>query len=91
MFQNSADILNISLAVGFLILVVFISFVCFYLVLILRDVSKTTDEVRDLVSKVHSTVTQPLRALEFLFEKIRPYIESLLESKLKEVNKSKKK
>ena len=55
----------------------------FYIVLILRDVSKVVDKTEEVVDKVHKTVIQPLRALDFLMEKIGPYIEMLAEKKAK--------
>lgn len=89
MFETSGDILNISLAIGFLVLVIFISMVCFYLVLVLRDVSKVTDEVQEIVYRVHKTIVEPLKAIDFIIEKTRPYIETILERKLKEKKKKK--
>jgi len=89
MFETTGDILNVSLAIGFLVLVIFISMVCFYLVIILRDVSKVTDEVKDIVYKVHKTIVEPLKAIDYLVEKVRPYIETIMESKMSEKTKKK--
>lgn len=79
MFATSGDILNMSLAIGFIILVIFLCLLCFYLILILRDVSKVVDEVTGIVSRVHSTIVEPLKAIDFIFEKARPYIEMAAE------------
>lgn len=89
MFATSGDILNMSLAIGFLVLVIFVSMVCMYLVLILRDVSKVTDEIQEIIYKVHKTIVEPLKAIDFLVEKAKPYIETILERKLKEKVKKK--
>ena len=89
MFSTSGDILNMSLAIGFLVLVIFVSMVCLYLVLILRDVSKVTDEIQEIIYKVHKTIVEPLKAIDYLVEKAKPYIEAILERKLKEKVKKK--
>jgi hypothetical protein len=87
MFQTSQDFLNVSLGVGFLVLVVFLSMVCFYLVLVLRDISKATGEVEEIVSRVHDAIIQPLKAIDFLVEKIKPYVETVIEQKIKDRKK----
>ena len=80
-----------SLAIGFIVLVIFISVACFYLILILRDVSKVTDEVQEIVYRVHTTIVQPLKAIDFIVEKAKPYIETVLEQKIKEKRKKRDK
>lgn len=87
MFATSADFLNISLAVGFIILVIFLSFLIFYAILILRDVSKITDDSMELVDRIHNTVMGPLKAVDYLVEKVKPYIEQAIESRFKKGRK----
>jgi len=81
MFETSGDILNISLAAGFVLLVVFLCVLIFYAIKILRDLAKVMDEVEATVSKVHRSVVQPLKALDYFVNKAQPYIETILESK----------
>ena len=83
MFATSGDILNMSLAIGFIILVIFFSILVFYGIMILRDVARTTDKVEELVDKVHKTIAMPLRAVDSIIEKITPYIELVIEKWLK--------
>lgn len=83
MFATSGDILNISLAGGFIILVIFLCIFLFYGILILRDASKVVDDVAEIVERVHKTIVEPLRALDYLVDKVRPYIETLIERRLK--------
>lgn len=90
MFATSGDILNMSLAIGFIVLVIFISLLCFYGILILRDVSKVVDDVEEVTHKVKSTIVEPLRAVDFLVEKAKPYVEMLLEKRSKAKKSSKK-
>lgn len=87
MFATSGDILNMSLAIGFIILVIFLSMLIFYGILILRDVSKVTDDVESIVSSVKKTVMGPLQAVDYLIEKIQPYIEAAIEKKTAEKKK----
>lgn len=83
MFETTGDILNMSLAIGFIVLVIFVCILCFYAILILRDVSKVVDEVEEVVNKVHKTIVQPLRAIDYIIEKASPYIEAVVERKVK--------
>ncbi len=90
MFDTSGDVLNMSLAIGFIVLVIFLCFLIFYAVLILRDVSRVMEDVEEIVTRVRNTVVQPLRALDYLVEQARPYIETLVEKRTK-ASKAKKK
>jgi hypothetical protein len=81
MFATSGDILNISLALGFIVLVIFLSILIFYTILVMRDVSKMTDDSRELVDRIHDTVMGPLKAVDFIVEKVKPYIESAIENR----------
>lgn len=83
MFATSADVLNMSLAIGFIVLVIFLSIFIFYAILVLRDVSKVTDEVREVVGRVHSTIMEPLRAIDYIVEKAKPYVEMAIEKRAK--------
>ena len=58
MFATSGDILNMSLAIGFIILVIFLSILIFYAIMILRDTAKVVDDVSEVVSKVHKTIVE---------------------------------
>jgi hypothetical protein len=83
MWESSGDVLNMSLAIGFIVLVVFISIFIFYLIMIIRDVSKVVDSASDIVNKVHKTVVEPLRAIDYVIEKAKPYIEMAMEKRSK--------
>ncbi|MFA5947656.1 MAG: hypothetical protein WC806_01625 [Candidatus Gracilibacteria bacterium] len=87
MFATSGDFLNMALGIGFIVLVIFLSILIFYAILILRDSSKVVDKVSDVVDRVHSTIVEPLKAVDFLVEKLKPYVEMILEKR----EKSKKK
>lgn len=87
MFATSGDVLNIALAVGFIVLVIFLSFLIFYAILILRDVSKITDDSKELVDRVNNTILGPLKAVDYIVEKAKPYIETMIENKFKKGKK----
>ncbi len=89
MFATSGDILNMSLAMGFMLLVIFLCILIFYGILILRDVTKVVDDVEEIISKVHKTIVQPLRAIDYLIERAQPYIETIIENKTKSKKKKK--
>lgn len=90
MFATSGDILNMSLAIGFIVLVIFLCFLIFYAVIILRDVAKVMDDVEEVVTRVRTTIVQPLKAVDYIIEKAKPYVETVIERKMKEKKKSKK-
>ncbi|MBL4693825.1 hypothetical protein JKY72_00450 [Candidatus Gracilibacteria bacterium] len=87
MFATSGDILNMSLAIGFIILVIFVCMLLFYGILILRDVTKVVDDVEAVVSRVKKTIVGPLQAVDYLIEKLQPYIEAVIEKKTAEKKK----
>jgi len=89
MFATSGDILNMSLAIGFIVLVIFLSIMIFYAILILRDTSKMMEDIEEVVSRVRSTIVEPLRAVDYLVEKAKPYFDMALEKKRKERSKKK--
>jgi uncharacterized protein YggT (Ycf19 family) len=90
MFATSGDVLNMSLAIGFIVLVIFISVFFLYMILILRDVTKVVDNISEIVGKIHSTIIEPLRALDYVIEKVKPYIEMAVEKRTKSKQSKKK-
>lgn len=83
MFATSSDVLNMSLAGGFVLLVIFLCVALFYFILILRDASRMVDDAKSVVDRVHSAIIEPLRLIDFLIEKVRPYFETALEKRMK--------
>lgn len=76
-----------SLAIGFIVLVVFLSIFLFYAILVLRDVSKVVEDVEEVVDKVHNALIQPLKAVDYLVQKVAPVIEIALEKRMKRKKK----
>jgi len=61
MWETSADILNMSLAIGVGAVCFLLLFAIFYLILILRDFSYTSKHVRDTAKAVNDYVKTPVR------------------------------
>lgn len=91
MFATSGDILNMSLAIGFILLVIFLCIMVFYAILILRDISRVVEDVEEVTGKVRTSIVEPLKAMDFVIDKAKPYVETILEAKKKTKKSSKKK
>lgn len=91
MFATSGDVLNMSLAIGFIVLVIFLSILIFYAIMILRDTTKVVDNVSEIVGKVHSAIIEPLRALDYVIDKVKPYVEMAVEKRAKAAKQQTKK
>lgn len=79
MIATSLDVLYIALAVGFIILVIFLSISLFYLIFILRDISKITDKAKDTTDVLSEYVLSPVKFFYGLYEKLEPLITALVE------------
>ena len=90
MFETSGDILNMALAMGFIVLVIFLCMFIFYGIIVLRDIAKVAGKMSELVTRVHSTIVQPLKAVDFIIERFTPYIEAIVEKRTKSKKSSKK-
>ncbi|MBP7898974.1 MAG: DUF948 domain-containing protein [Candidatus Gracilibacteria bacterium] len=77
MINTSLDVLYISLAVGFLVLVVFLCMTLLYATFILRDVSKMTEDAKEVTDKVNQIVISPLRMMNTLMEHLKPILDSV--------------
>jgi len=83
MFETSADVLRMAGAVGIIVFVIFICMTLLYVMFILRDISKILDDVKDISNRVKTSIISPLKAANYLIEKITPYVNQLLEMKKK--------
>lgn len=79
MFNTSLDILYFSLAIGFIVLVIFLSITLMYAIFVLRDVSKITDKVTDIVDRVNDVVVAPLKFLHMFMDHVKPFIDKMRE------------
>lgn len=60
MFSSTADILNISLAIGFAFIAVFLCVTLWYLVFLLRDIAETARIVRRVAEQVDELILRPM-------------------------------
>lgn len=71
MLENSQDLLNITLTLGFALIVIFLVIALFYLIFILRDLAAITQLVRSTSKKVSAVVIEPLKILTQIFAKTK--------------------
>lgn len=83
MFETTKDILYISLAGGFILLVIFLCVTLIYLILILRDFSKISSKIKDTTERVNNYIIQPIRIAGRLIENLHPIVD-IIEKKIKE-------
>ena len=67
MFATSQDILNLSLAIGFGLIALFLCIALFYAIFVLRDLSETTRMVKQAAKKVNVAIVQPMKILKSVF------------------------
>lgn len=84
--MESLDILYLTLSVCIALITVFFSVTMLYLLLLLRDITKIADKVRDIMEKVDTYITKPILMTKSIIEFVTPFIENA-----KEVTKKKKK
>lgn len=77
--MESLDILYLTLSVCITLLTVFMSITLIYLLFILRDVVKVTDQVKELVDKVNTYITKPILLTKSIVEFISPFIQNAQE------------
>lgn len=70
------DILFLTLSVCIALVTIFLTMTLIYLMFILRDVVKVTDQVKDLVDKVNTYVTKPLLLTKSIIEFIGPFVQN---------------
>jgi hypothetical protein len=72
--MQSLDILYLTLSVCITLLTVFLSVTLVYLLFILRDVVKVTDQIKGLVEKVDTYITKPILMTKSIIEFVSPFI-----------------
>lgn len=73
------DVLYLTLAVCIALVTIFLSVTLIYLMFILRDVVKVTDQVKEIVDKVNTYVTKPIMMTKSIIEFVAPFIENAQE------------
>ena len=73
------DILYLTLSVCVAMLTIFLSITLVYLLFILRDITKISDQVKDIVEKVDTYVTKPILLTKSIIEFVAPFVRTVEE------------
>lgn len=73
------DILYLTLSVCVAMLTIFLSITLVYLLFILRDITKISDQVKDIVQKVDTYVTKPILLTKSVIEFVAPFVRTVEE------------
>lgn len=84
--MEAIDILYLTLAVCAAVLTIFVSVTLIYMMFILRDVTRVTDDVRVIVDKVNTYITKPLLMTKSIIDFVGPFIQNA-EQVVKKVKK----
>lgn len=68
------DILFLTLSVCVALVTIFLSVTLIYLMFILRDVVKVTDQVKEIVDKVNTYVAKPILLTKSIYEFVAPFL-----------------
>lgn len=83
--MDPLSFLYIALGVGFLLVAIFICATLIYVIQILRDVTKITDNISETTERVNDYLVQPFAFLSNAAEYIKPVLETI-KSKRDEFN-----
>ena len=86
-----SDFMYLAIGVGVLLVAIFGSVALFYLIFILRDVSKTTENVRETTERVNEYIISPIRVANTVIEKAKSIYDAIMERKDEYEKKSRKK
>lgn len=79
MFADSQTTLYVVLTIAIALLTIFLCVTLIYLILILRDVNKMLEKVRDTVERVNTFILKPVSLASTIVDHVRPLIEAALE------------
>lgn len=79
MFTDSQTTLYIVLSIAVALLTIFLCVTLIYLILILRDLSKMLEKIRETVDRVNAFILKPVSLASSIVDHVRPLIESALE------------
>ncbi len=74
--MESTDILYLTLSVCITILTVFLSITLVYLLLVLRDIVRVTDQVKDVIDRMNTYITKPILMTKSIIEFVAPFIQT---------------
>lgn len=89
MFADSQTTLYVVLTIAVALLTVFLCVTLIYLILILRDVSKMLEKVRETVERINTFILKPVSLASTIVDHVRPMIEAALERREEHSRKKK--
>ncbi len=87
---SAADLLFVILAVAIALLSIFFSIALVYVVMILRDINKATDAMRDSAERIQGMIIKPLKMTHEILKYAKPVVE-VVEDRLKQEKSAPKK
>lgn len=81
MFSDSQTTLYVVLTVAIALLTIFLCVTLIYLILILRDVNKMLEKMRETVERVNTFILKPVSLASSIVDHVRPLIEAALEKR----------
>mgnify|MGYP001571449956 CR=1 FL=1 len=91
MFSDPQSTLYIVLSIAVALLTIFLCVTLIYLILILRDVNRMLEKVRDTVDRVNAFVIKPVSLAASIVDHVRPMIEAALERRAEQGEKRRRK
>lgn len=79
MFSDSQATLYVVLTIAIALLTIFLCVTLIYLILILRDVNKMLEKVRETVERINTFILKPVSLASSIVDHVRPLIEAALE------------
>ena len=72
---TATDLLFVILAVAIALLSIFFSIALVYVVMILRDINRATDAMRDSAERIHSMIIKPIKMTHEILKYAKPMVE----------------
>lgn len=90
MFLDTQTTFYAVLTIAIALLTIFICVLLVYLILILRDVNKMMETIKDTVDRVNTFILKPVSLASSIVDHIRPLIEAVLERREEKREQQKK-
>ena len=80
---SATDLLFVILAVAVSLLSIFFSIALIYVVMILRDINRATDAMRDSAERIHGMIIKPIKMTHEILKYAKPVVE-VVEDRLRQ-------
>ena len=90
MFVDSQSTLYAVLSIAVALLTVFLCVTLVYLILILRDVNRMLEKVRDTVDRLNAFIIKPVSLAATIVDHVRPLIEAAIAGRGREKGRKRK-